>query len=453
MDNLARGTGVGFSAGTRGRLTGLTALVAALTMVLSACAPPENEVVYVTVQPGSTAGAGVAPGVTIKPTGAAEPVDVGPAGNSSAPSTESVKPRKVLIKAKPEFGAKKLAPTTRIGVTAFNATIKSLKLVSKKDGAELEGAIGEDGSTWSLTDRMEYGTTYAVKGTSVSTEGVEKPIKGSYTTVEPGETMRAAFQVGEGEVVGVAMPIILTFDGPIEDKAAAEATLKVTTDGKKIAGSWAWLQDEDIDGFGIKRSRVHYRTKNYWPANTQVTVEANLYGVDLGNSWGREDLVKNFEIGRSMIIKADASSFRLMVVQDGQTVKNFPVSYGSLSNPDRVTREGIHIVQEKKETFDMCAREWGYCGVLAKWAVRISNNGEFVHVNEQTERAGQLGKANVSHGCINMGLADGKTFYDMVLRGDPVEVTNTSGPKLSPKDGDIFDWAIPWKDWITYSAL
>ena len=50
-------------------------------------------------------------------------------------------------------------------------------------------------------------------------------------------------------------------------------------------------------------------------------------------------------------------------------------------------------------------------------------------------------------------MKDGKTFYDMTLYGDPVEIINTGGPTLGPSDGDIFDWAIPYSEWKTYSAL
>ena len=43
-----------------------------------------------------------------------------------------------------------------------------------------------------------------------------------------------------------------------------------------VVGAWGWLPDE---GGG---SRVDYRPKEYWPANTQVTVKADLYGVAYG---------------------------------------------------------------------------------------------------------------------------------------------------------------------------
>lgn len=76
-----------------------------------------------------------------------------------------------------------------------------------------------------------------------------------------------------------------------------EKALAVTTDKGDVGGSWGWLQDEDNQGNGVRQLRVHFRTKDYRPGDTQVTVTATLRGVDLGiGAWGREDLNLNFTI-------------------------------------------------------------------------------------------------------------------------------------------------------------
>jgi hypothetical protein len=62
------------------------------------------------------------------------------------------------------------------------------------------------------------------------------------------------------------------------------------------------------------------------------------------------------------------------------------------------------------------------------------------------------GSSNVSHGCVNLSLADAKAYYDMAIYGDPVEVTG-SGVALSAKDGDIWDWTLSWDEWRKLSAL
>ena len=93
----------------------------------------------------------------------------------------------------------------------------------------------------------------------------------------------------------------------------------------------------------------------------------------------------------------------MIVIRDGSVVENYPVSYGKEAEPGRNTVSGIHVVTEKYPEFKMCNPQFGYCNVPEKWAVRINNNGEFIHNNTFVEKQGLLGVENVSHGCINMG--------------------------------------------------
>ena len=382
--------------------------------------------------------------------GAGRPITAAPPSGSSSEPPESSQASRARFSASPRFGSTDVAPTQKVTVTAFNATITQVNAVSDTDGTVLAGAISEDGGTWTLTDRMAYATTYQITGTASTRDGSTVPIDGQLSTVDPGDAMRASFQLAEGGTYGVATPIILTFAGQVTDRAAAEAALSVMTDKGGVEGSWGWLQDEDIQGTGVKQSRVHFRTKDYWPANTTVTAAANLYGIDLGGAWGREDLTRTFTIGRSQIVTADVNSYRLVVTVDGAVTKNYPVSYGrATDNPDLETRSGVHVVQEKYDSFTMCNPKYGYCGFVANWAVRISNNGEFIHENAAV--VASLGKENVSHGCVNMSPADAKDYYDSALYGDPVEVTGTT-PQLGPSDGDIFDWTYPYDTWKTFSA-
>lgn len=410
----------------RARTVGLVVVGA---LLLAACSAGEQ---VVTVTQTVTAGADT------------------PAAGSPDPATTSAAGT-ARFAATPRFGSTDLAPTDKVTVVAFNALITQVHAVSDTDGTALTGSISEDGGTWTLTDRMAYATTYQITGAATARDGALVPIDGQLSTVNPGETMRASFQLAEGGTYGVATPIILTFAGQITDRAAAQQALTVTTDKGLVEGTWGWLQDEDIQGTGVQQSRVHYRTKDYWPGNTTVTVAANLYGVDLGGSWGREDLTRTFTIGRSQIVTADVNSYRLLVTVDGAVTKNYPVSYGrNTDDPELETRSGTHVVQEKYDSFTMCNPKYGYCGFVANWAVRISNNGEFIHENAAV--VASLGKENVSHGCVNMGPADAKDYYDSALYGDPVEVTGTS-TQLGPPDGDIFDWTYPYDTWREFSAL
>jgi lipoprotein-anchoring transpeptidase ErfK/SrfK len=268
-------------------------------------------------------------------------------------------------------------------------------------------------------------------------------VQGTFDTVAPSKKVRGTLNIGDGRTVGVAAPIRIQFNDHIADRATVERALSVTS-SVPVEGAWGWLPDE---GGG---SRVDWRPKQYWPANTSVTVTAKLGGVSYGgDSVGAADVSSTFQIGRSQIVRADANSFRMVVIRDGQQVFDFPASYGLGSDPNRNTRSGVHVVSEKFTDKRMVSQQYGY-DTVEKWAVRMSNNGEFIHANPASASA--QGSSNVTHGCVNLSIDNAKAYYDSALYGDPVEVTNTP-VQLSAKDGDIWDWTLTWDQWKKLSAL
>ena len=427
-----RRSSIGGLRGLRGRTAAGVALLTTLLLVLAGCAgSPEDVVVTVT----STA----VPAVTVS----------GLDASQAAPSSESTAlSSKVRVSSKPKFGTVDIAPNDPVTVTVFSAKIKELS-VSADDGVEVAGTISEDQATWTLAQRLAYNTTYTFNGTAVDADGVQTPFTGTLSTIKPDKTIRASFQIPSGTTVGVAAPVVITFAESVEDRAAAQATFKITTDKGEIQGAWGWLQDEDIQGTGIEQSRVHFRPAAFWPAYTNVHVEANLSGVNLGSGWGQEDIVTDFTIGREQIVQADVNTHRMVVLVDGAIKKNYPVSYGKDSVPGRNTVSGIHVVTEKYPEFEMCNPEYDYCNLKEKWAVRINNNGEFIHENALTTAF--LGKENVSHGCVNMGVGDAEDYYNSAIYGDPVIVSNT-GAAMTPADY-IYDWIYSFPDWQKLSAL
>ncbi|MDQ2846359.1 MAG: Ig-like domain-containing protein [Actinomycetota bacterium] len=434
----------------RRRTTALAVLAAVGALLLGACS--SGGVVTVTVT--ST------PGVPLQqsPTGSATAQSDSPAvATDNAPTTTdgtSVPPRSlaaaIRVTANPTFGTKNIGPNDPIVITVFNGKIKDMT-VTGDDGTSVAGTIGNDNSTFTVSERMAYGTTYTFAGTAVAADNSTKPITGTLSTIKPASTVLASVQLPEAGTFGIATPIILTFYGAIQDKATAQKALKVTTDKGTIEGSWGWVQDEDFTNSGHLESQVHFRPKEYWPANTHVTVTANLAGVNYGNSWGREDFVRHFTIGRSLRLVADVKTFHLVVWKDGSIYRNYPVSYGAETEKGTQTVSGTHIIQEKYPSFAMSNPQFGYYNLQEKWAQRINNNGEFIHENAAVEKAGFLGIKNVSHGCVNMGAKDAQELYGMTLYGDPVEVSNT-GVKMTPSDA-IYDWGYSWDQWQTLSAL
>jgi lipoprotein-anchoring transpeptidase ErfK/SrfK len=343
----------------------------------------------------------------------------------------------------PADAATDVAPVAPVRVEVKDGWFQRVTLINA-EGKPVAGTLDRDRTSFNTTEPLGYGVSYTWGGSVVGHDGKAVPVSGKFTTVDPTTQVNGQFQLADGQVVGVAAPVIIQFDASITDKAAVEKALKVTTD-PPVEGGWAWLPDE------VGGSRVHYRTREYYPAGTKVHVDAKLYGVSFGDSaYGAQDISLDFAIGRRQVVKAEASSHRIQVITDEGVIMDFPCSYGEADLQRNITRSGIHVVTEKYEDFYMTNPAAGYSNAHERYAVRISNNGEFIHANPSS--SGAQGNTNVTNGCINLSTSDAQQYFGSAIYGDPVEVTGTS-VELSYADGDLWDWAISWDEWVSMSAL
>jgi lipoprotein-anchoring transpeptidase ErfK/SrfK len=367
-------------------------------------------------------------------------------GKSKAPSEAAPAPSKPSLTFTPKNAASDVVPTSQVRVDVRDGWFQRVTLTNA-DGKVVAGGINQDRTSFITTEPLGYGVDYKWAGAVVGRDGKAVPVEGNFTTINPSTQVNGQFQLADGQEVGVAVPVIIQFDAAIDDsdRPTVEKALKVTTD-PPVEGSWAWLPDE------VGGSRVHYRTKDYYPAGTKVNVEAKLYGTKFGDTaYGAQDISLNFTIGRRQVVKADAASHRIQVLDgSGAVIMDFPCSYGEADLPRNITRSGIHVVSEKYEDFYMSNPAAGYSNVHERFAVRISNNGEFIHCNPNS--IGAQGNTNVTNGCINLNLENSQQYFNSAIYGDPVEVTGTS-IELSYSDGDIWDWAVPWDEWTSMSAL
>ncbi|MFC5948605.1 Ig-like domain-containing protein [Pseudonocardia lutea] len=357
-------------------------------------------------------------------------------------ATPALLARAATLAYQPAAQATGVPVTSPVTVSVTNGTLEQVALTNPQ-GKQVAGALNEDRRVWTSTEPLGYDTEYTWSGTAKGEDGVGVPLAGGFHTIVPKQQVRGVLNIGDGRTVGIAAPIEIQFNGHVEDRAAVERALSVQT-SVPVEGAWGWLPDE------AGGSRVHWRPKEYWPAGTKVSVSAKLYGVDYGGGqFGAADVTSDFQIGRAQVVKADARSHRMIVVRDGTQVANYPASYGLADDPDRNTRSGIHVVTEKFTDKRMVSQQYGY-DVVEKWAVRMSNNGEFIHANPASANA--QGSSNVTHGCVNLSLENAKAYYDTALYGDPVEVTGTP-VQLSARDGDVWDWTLSWDEWQRLTAL
>ena len=426
------GRGTGTRPGARRWALALTGGALALGLLASACSTNTNA-----AGPKSSGG-----GQSGTPSGQSSSGGASGASPSASP-TKAPPPPAPVVSASPRSGSGDISPSTPATVTVKNGTLSNVVLTSSS-GVHVKLAQSADRSSVTTAQTLGYGKTYTWSGRAVGAEGRAVRVAGHFQTVAPGVILHASVNIGDGDKVGIAAPIIITFGGHVTDQAAAEKALTVKT-SVPTTGSWAWLPDDS------GQSRVHWRPEHYWKPGTKVTVSAKLLGVNYGGgAFGEDDVTSKFSIGRSQIVKANVKSYRLLVYRNGKKLFDFPASYGLESDPNRNTHNGIHIVMEKFAIKYMSNPAYGYKNVPEPWSVRISNNGEFIHNGNSS--LGVQGSANVSHGCVNLDYANALAYYNTVLYGDPVEVTG-SPIELNASDGDVYDWAVPWSQWTTYSAL
>jgi lipoprotein-anchoring transpeptidase ErfK/SrfK len=366
------------------------------------------------------------------------------AGGSAEAAVEAAPAAQVALSV--ADGTTDVSPLVPLEITVTGGELGDVT-VTDAAGTPVAGAAADspdeaDAALWTPETPLAYGTSYTLEATATNEDDAEATAAATFTTVTPGTLSTPSIGPLDGQTVGVGMPIRVYFDDPVADKAAVESRLRVTS-STATDGVWNWMSD----------SEVHFRPSEYWPANTEVTLDAELYGVDFGEGvWGEKNRTVSFSIGARHVSVADAGSHQMQVYDGDQLVKTFPISAGS---PDNPSYNGPHVVTELNRNRVMDSSTYGVpvdspegYRTPVEYAVRLSNSGEFVHAAPWS--VAQQGRENVSHGCINMSTENARWFFDFSQPGDIVEIQNSSAGTLQ---SEIHDWTIPWAEWQAGSAL
>jgi lipoprotein-anchoring transpeptidase ErfK/SrfK len=327
-------------------------------------------------------------------------------------------------------------------VVAGDGTLRSVA-VRAADGRRLAGRLADDRRSWTSSGPLAPATRYRVTVEAVDEAGTPARQTTSFTTLRPRAELRAAVMPLDGETVGVGLPIGVWFTQPVADRAAVERRLQVASP-EPVDGAWHWFNDRE----------VHYRPRSYWPSGAKVTLRARLAGTPAGDGvWGVADRTVSFRIGDRHVSVVNARTHQMKVVSGGKTLRVMPVSTGRDKYP---TTNGVHFVIEKTQDKLMDSSTigiprdapGGYYQHVA-WSVRISNSGEFVHAAPWS--TGSQGRANVSHGCVNMSTTNAAWFFQLTRRGDVVEVVGS--PRHPGASFGVVDWNMSWSAWLRGSAL
>jgi lipoprotein-anchoring transpeptidase ErfK/SrfK len=364
------------------------------------------------------------------------------AGSGAAPTST---PPQVSVHVTPKDGVN---PTTPIKVTAEKGTLSSVQMENADSGAVVSGKLSDGGATWTSTEELGYSNTYTIDTVAEDHHGRTRHGTKTVTTLKPKNEVYPNLVPGPGAVksVGIGQPIGFRFTQPVPDdkKAEVQKRLSVTSEPDQ-PGAFYWINDKN----------VHYRPKDFWKPGTKITVKAEIYGFDFSDgNYGAEDRTEHYTVHDSWIAKADGDTQHMKVYHNGDLVKTMPISMGKEKTP---THRGTHVISNRSRKVEMNSCSFGVCppdpkayDVMEYWAERISNDGEFVHQNPDS--VASQGNTNVSHGCINLNLANAKWFYHHLGIGDVVEVVHSGGPKL--KVYDLWgDWSLSWDEYQQGSAL
>jgi lipoprotein-anchoring transpeptidase ErfK/SrfK len=366
-------------------------------------------------------------------------------GADGKPAAEPSKPPAVQIAVTtPTDGATNVPTAVEIAYTSDGAS-NTVELADAS-GAKIEGALRPDKSAWVPSQQLKWSTQYTATITGTTADGKTATKSATFTTMaKPGNTTKASTVIGDGQVVGVAMPIIVSFssDIPKDQRANVQKRLFVTTEPAQ-EGIWYWWNNKE----------VHYRSKEYWQSGTKLSVRAAIGGLPLGgNRYGAQDLTIKATVGSKIVMVADNANKQMTVTKDGQLLRTIPVSFGKASTPSD-SGNFVIMIKNPKEWFDSAS--FGIPNTAAGgyrtevyWTQRITWDGKYIHSAPWSE--GDQGKRNVSHGCTNVSAANAEWLYKLTQIGDPVIIKGTE-EHVAWQNGWTH-WDRSWEEYVKGSAI
>jgi lipoprotein-anchoring transpeptidase ErfK/SrfK len=357
----------------------------------------------------------------------------------SAPGVASPVVAPVKLEVTPAGGAKQVNPAAPVSLKVGNGRIESVTLTSTS-GEAVQGTFATDGSGWSASGPLKFNTEYSY--TYVVTDGVgrETSTTQSFNTVSSTHEADAAIYPLDGMKVGVGQPLQIIFSEPVVNRAAVEKAIKVTSSAGQ-AGAFHWFSD----------TMVRYRPEAFWAANSTVTMDMQLFGVDLGNGQ-----IANFNkkvkvnFGDKKVAIADAAAHTFTLSVNDQVVKTLPVSMGDQRFP---SARGYAVLMEKNRYDHFRAASIGlkpgdpayYGEVDVEYSIRLTLSGAYIHQALESAYP-YIGNTNVSHGCIGFAPDGAAWVFDNMTTGDVVQIVNTEGDYAALDDG-YGDWNIPWAEY------
>ncbi|MEV0242046.1 Ig-like domain-containing protein [Streptomyces sp. NPDC050674] len=345
----------------------------------------------------------------------------------------------------PSEGRKKADPDKPLEVVEDSDGRITDVTAQDASGRYVAGELAADGSRWHSTSPLAANASYTVRVSTEDEDGAPGRKVVTFDTGKPTTKQRLDVTFGpKGGTYGVGQPITAELSRPVKDlaqRAVVERALKVSST-PAADGAWHWVDDK----------KLHYRPKDYWPAQATIQVRSNLQGIKIGDRmWGGKAKPLTITTADKLIAVTDAAAHRMTVYKNDEIIRQIPVTTGM---PGYDTRNGVKVVLAKEGTVRMTSASIGasdFYDLVVHHSVRVTNSGEYVHAAPWS--VGSQGFANVSHGCTGMSTENAAWFFDTVREGDIVEVVNSGGDTMAPFGNGFGDWNLDWAKWRTGSAL
>jgi lipoprotein-anchoring transpeptidase ErfK/SrfK len=263
-----------------------------------------------------------------------------------------------------------------------------------------------------------------------------------------GDPVHVSSFLGDGELVGVGMPIVLSFSPTPTDARSFVKAARVTVNGRAVRGAWYWEKP-----YADQPVQAHFRMRDYWPANSTVRLELPIGGLSAGKGPVFTDALNSvtFRTGDKRVTTVNGATERAIVRVNDKHHRTMRASLGKSATP---TTTGTKLVMQKGEFVpgthrmrpDGAVRMQNTAhtyDLMVDWSVRITTSGEYLHAAPWNS---QIGHISTSDGCTNLSVADAKWFYHFCRIGDVVIHEHTGGDPVRVTDG-FGDWNLPWAQW------
>ncbi|WP_425556103.1 Ig-like domain-containing protein [Kitasatospora nipponensis] len=372
-------------------------------------------------------------------------------GGSGAGAGAAITPPRVvdaahLVHTSPVRDAEPGKPFT---VTAESGDTVTDVTLTGPDGRQVPGVLEAGGHGWHSAGPLAPGTRYTAVIAAADGDGARGEMTAVVSVKAAAKLLNAALGPDLGqEVYGVGEPLTVQLSEEVKDPAARQQVERALTvvSSPAVTGAWYWVDNKNL----------HFRPKDFWPANTRVKLTYDAQGRSIdGSMYGGSLSTVSFRTGDRVEALVDASSDQLTFKRNGEVVNTIPVTTGK---PGFDTRNGIKVVLGQERVVQMSSETIGIAkgssesyDLKVEWATRVTWSGEYVHAAPWS--VGSQGVENVSHGCTGMSTDNAKWFFEQTRVGDIVQVVNSQGHAMEPFGNGFGDWNLSWDAWLKGSAL